>query len=77
MAAWRAALLFGLVLAAAAVAPAAAAAAADADDDYADEERAHLVVRKFVSGGDQPEGPTAVVGRNLTVTVELFNAGNA
>ncbi len=44
----------------------------DADDDYDDPEegtRAHLLVRK------SKDSSATVVGSNLTLTVELYNAG--
>jgi hypothetical protein len=74
MKAWKALLLFGLVLTAAAVRPAAADDEAEAsteaeDDDYADAERAHLIVRKWF------KEERAVQGRNLTVHLEVYNAG--
>jgi hypothetical protein len=41
------------------------------DDDYADAERAHLIVRKWF------KEEQAVQGRNITVHLEVYNAGNA
>ncbi|GBF98887.1 hypothetical protein Rsub_11525 [Raphidocelis subcapitata] len=71
MAQWKAILLFGLVLSAACLRPAAAEEAEDADDeDYAEAERAHLIVRKWF------KEERAVQGRNLTVHLELYNAGS-
>lgn len=71
MASWKAILLFGLVLSAG-LARAAEdnKAASEAEDDYADEERAHLLVRKWI------KDEVAVQGRNLTVHLEVYNAGN-
>lgn len=87
MARWKLVLLFGLVLTAslgrvaaddeaadpeADVEDAPAAAAEEAeDDDYAEADRAHLIVRKWF------KEEQAVQGRNLTVYIELYNAGNA
>jgi hypothetical protein len=75
MASWKALLLFGLVLTAASLRVEAAEEAADevSDDEYAETERAHLIVRKFF--GLKPE-ERAVQGRNLTVHIELTNAGS-
>ncbi|KIZ00592.1 translocon-associated protein subunit beta [Monoraphidium neglectum] len=84
MARWQLVLLFGLVLSAS-LHRVASEEAADADvdvedapasgeaedEDYADTERAHLIVRKWFKE-DQ-----AVQGRNLTVNLEVYNAGNA
>jgi len=73
MARWKAVLLFGLVLTAGLCRAAEEAEAADeAEDeqDYADEERAFLIVRKYV------KEELAVQGRNITVHVEAYNAGN-
>lgn len=39
------------------------------DDEYADVERAHLVVRKFVTDS------SVVQGRNVTVTIDIYNTG--
>ncbi|KAI8474182.1 MAG: translocon-associated protein beta [Monoraphidium minutum] len=77
-------LLFGLVLAASLQRVAAEEGAPDPeadvedapaeeaeDDDYADADRAHLIVRKWF------KEEQAVQGRNLTVYLEVFNAGNA
>ena len=72
MARWKAVFLFGLVLAAGLVrAEEAAADSSDAEDDedYNEPERAHLLVRKWFKEEE------AVQGRNLTVHLELFNAG--
>lgn len=49
----------------------AAGGAEDAEDDYAEIDRAFLVVRKYF------KDEYAVQGRNLTVHLELFNAGTA
>jgi translocon-associated protein subunit beta len=73
MKAWKALLLFGLVLTAAVVRgeeEAEASTEAEDDEDYADTERAHLIVRKWF------KEERAVQGRNLTVYLELYNAGN-
>lgn len=79
---WQLVLLFGLVLTAslhrvaaeedeAADPEADVEDATDADeDDYADTERAHLIVRKWF------KEERAVQGRNVTVYLEIFNAGN-
>ena len=39
------------------------------DDEYADEDKAHLIARKSVVGSD------TVVGGNTTVIIEVYNAG--
>lgn len=73
MAAWKAVLVFGLVLSAGLMqAHAADKAASEAEDadDYADEERAHLLVRKWI------KDETVVQGRNITIELEVHNAGN-
>jgi len=74
MAQWKALLLFGLVLTAASLRVVAAEDGEDADveDEYAGEERAHLVVRKWLNLKAEEH---VVQGRNLTVIVELHNAG--
>ena len=46
--------------------------ASDADE-YEDVSRAHLVVRKSVKGGDDLQ----VAGRNVTIVIDIFNAGSA
>ena len=74
MAPWKALLLFGLILSASLVVRAAdddASEDASDEEDYADSERAQLVVRQSIAE------EFGVVGRNLTVTVEVFNAGAA
>ena len=83
---WKLVLLFGLVCSAAVLRVTAEEEAADVeadaedaaapageaeDDDYADAERAHLIVRKWF------KEERAVQGRNLTVFLEVYNAGNA
>ena len=70
MAHLKVALLFGLVLTASLASAAKKADSEVSDDDYVDEERAHIVVRKFV------KEEHLVLGRNLTVQIELYNAGN-
>ena len=43
---------------------------ADEDtEDYADDDKAALIARKSITGSD------VLVGGNLTVTVEIYNAG--
>jgi hypothetical protein len=75
MATWKFLILFGLVLSSGLYKVYAdddaddGSEAEDDDDDYADAERAHLIVRKFI---DQDLG---VQGRNLTFTIEVYNAG--
>lgn len=76
---WRALLLLGLLataalhMAAGEEEPAAEEAAAEEaeDEDYAEAERAHLIVRKYF------KEELGVQGRNLTVHLELHNAGTA
>lgn len=52
----------------------------DEADEYEDMNRAHLVVRKSIVGGE-PNGDTGglllVAGRNVTIVVDIFNAGSA
>ena len=75
MATWKFLILFGLVLSTGLYKVYADEDAEDStdtedeDDDYADAERAHLIVRKVI---DQDLG---VQGRNLTFTIEVYNAG--
>lgn len=80
MANWKIVLLFGLVLTAslhrataAEEAEDASEAAEEAEDaeEYEAEERAHLIVRKWF------KDERAVQGRNITVYLEVFNAGNS
>jgi hypothetical protein len=49
-----------------------------ADDEYADGERAHLVVHKAVVAPLEPglHFPIVVQGRNLTVEITLYNSGS-
>lgn len=44
---------------------------------YADQDRAHLVIRKYLKNVISTAGqPNLVVqGRNVTVVVDIFNAG--
>ena len=71
MASWKALILFGLVLSAAVyrVASEEAAAEAEDDEDYQEAEKAHLIVRKYF------KEEMGVQGRNLTVHIEVYNAG--
>lgn len=77
MATWKFLILFGLILSSGLYKVYAEDDAEDStevedeDDDYADADRAHLVVRKTI---DQDLG---VQGRNLTFTIELHNAGTS
>lgn len=82
---WKLLLVFGLLLSTALYrvaadeeatdgeAPAAAEETTDAEDDedYQDADRAHLIVRKYF------KDELGVQGRNLTVHLEIFNAGQA
>jgi hypothetical protein len=82
---WKLLLIFGLLLSAsvvriaaeeeaAAAGEAAAAEADDADDideDYSEADKAHLIVRKYF------KDELGVQGRNLTVYLEIYNAGSA
>ena len=74
MAPWKALLLFGLIMSASLVVRGAeeeASEEASDEEDYADVERAQLVVRQSIAE------EFGVVGRNLTVTIEVFNAGSS
>lgn len=62
---WQGLFLTALLL----VASARAEEAAEEGDDYGGDERAHLIVRKYV------KEDVAVQGRNLTVHVDVYNAG--
>lgn len=64
--------LFGLLLTAGFARGEEEKKAEEAEDaeDYADEERAHLLVRKWI------KEESAVQGRNVTVHLEVMNAGN-
>jgi translocon-associated protein subunit beta len=42
----------------------------DIDDEYEDVVRAHLIVRKSV------ESDIAVAGRNITITLDIYNTGS-
>jgi hypothetical protein len=84
---WKLLLIFGLLLSASVVriaavdeAPAAGdAAAAEAsdeaddelDEDYNEADKAHLIVRKYF------KDELGVQGRNLTVYLQIYNAGSA
>lgn len=83
---WKLLLIFGLLLSASVVriaaedeAPAAGEAAAadasddaeDIDEDYSEADKAHLIVRKYF------KDELGVQGRNLTVYLEIYNAGSA
>jgi hypothetical protein len=78
MAPWKALLLLGLVACAAVAGVSASEEEAPSeggaveDDDYQEAERAFLVVRKYFQAGKDEWG---VQGRNLTVTIEVHNAG--
>jgi len=71
MAHWKALFLFGLVLSAAVCRVASEEAASEAEDeeDYAEAEKAHLIVRKYF------KDDMGVQGRNLTVYIDVYNAG--
>jgi hypothetical protein len=70
MAQWKALLLFGLVLSAAVLQVASEEAEEAADEeDYAEAEKAHLIVRKYF------KEEMGVQGRNLTVHIDVYNAG--
>jgi len=72
MAHWKALFLFGLVLSAAVCRVAAdegAASEAEDDEDYSEAEKAHLIVRKYF------KDEMGVQGRNLTVYIDVYNAG--
>lgn len=66
---WRSLLLLGLVLTAAVVRADEAAAEAEDEEDYQEAEKAHLIVRKYF------KDDMGVQGRNLTVHIEVYNAG--
>lgn len=82
---WKLLLIFGLLLSSAVYrvvadeeaaegeAAAATEEATDAEDDedYAEADRAHLIVRKYFTD------ELGVQGRNLTVYLEVYNAGAA
>jgi hypothetical protein len=83
---WKLLLIFGLLLSASVVriaaedeVPAAGDAAAaeasddadDIDEDYSEADKAHLIVRKYF------KDELGVQGRNLTVYLEIYNAGSA
>ncbi|KAF6263358.1 translocon-associated protein beta-domain-containing protein [Scenedesmus sp. NREL 46B-D3] len=83
---WKLLLIFGLLLSVSVVriaaeedAPAAGEAAAadasddaeDIDEDYSEADKAHLIVRKYF------KEELGVQGRNLTVYLEIYNAGSA
>jgi hypothetical protein len=72
MARWKSLLVFGLLACAVLVNAAEEKKAAEEadDDDYAEEERAHLVIRKWIKEAQ------VVQGRNLTIHLEVFNAGS-
>ncbi len=71
MRSWKAYLLFGLLLSAAVARVASEDAAAEAEDeeDYQEAEKAHLIVRKYF------KDDMGVQGRNLTVHIDVYNAG--
>jgi hypothetical protein len=70
MANWRFLLLAGLLLSAAVFVRAdEAAAEAEDEEDYQEAEKAHLIVRKYF------KEDMGVQGRNLTVHLEVYNAG--
>ena len=62
-----------------AVAFLAVARAADVDDagddEYEDVTRAHLVIRKSIKGGEGSD--LQVAGRNVTIVIDIHNAGTA
>jgi hypothetical protein len=84
---WKLLLIFGLLVSVSVVriaaeeeAPAAGEAAAaeassddaeDIDEDYSEADKAHLIVRKYF------KDELGVQGRNLTVYLEIYNAGSA
>jgi hypothetical protein len=84
---WKLLLIFGLLLSASVAriaaedeSPAAGEAAAgeassddaeDIDEDYSEADKAHLIVRKYF------KDELGVQGRNLTVYLEIYNAGSA
>lgn len=70
MANWRFLLLAGLLVSAAVfVKSDEAAAEAEDEEDYQEAEKAHLIVRKYF------KEDMGVQGRNLTVHLEVYNAG--
>eukprot|EP00775_Hariotina_reticulata_P011524 gene11524-11667_t len=80
MRAWKVCLIFGILLTASFVraqdeeatkADEAEASEAEDDEDYTEADRAHLIVRKYF------KDELGVQGRNLTVYLELYNAGTA
>lgn len=80
MRSWKALLIFGLVLSSAVLRIASEEAAepaeeateeAEDDEDYSEADRAHLIVRKYF------KDELGVQGRNLTVYLEIYNAGSA
>eukprot|EP00879_Flechtneria_rotunda_P000975 GHRR01001108.1.p1 GENE.GHRR01001108.1~~GHRR01001108.1.p1 ORF type:complete len:233 (+),score=63.54 GHRR01001108.1:429-1127(+) len=76
---WKLLLIFGLIASSAVLrsaaddAPEAEAEAGEAEDDedYQEADRAHLLVRKYF------KEELGVQGRNLTVYIEIYNAGTA
>lgn len=69
MASWKALFLFGLVLSAAVCRVASEDAEAEDEEDYSEAEKAHLIVRKYF------KEDMGVQGRNLTVHLDVYNAG--
>jgi Translocon-associated protein beta (TRAPB) len=75
MKSWKVILLFGLLCTLTVHRAFAEEEAEDAegeaedDEDYADADRAHLIVRKYF------EDQFGVQGRNLTVYIDIYNAG--
>lgn len=69
MASWKALFLFGLVLSAAVYRVASEDAEAEDEEDYSEAEKAHLIVRKYF------KEEMGVQGRNLTVHIDVYNAG--
>jgi hypothetical protein len=67
MASWKALFLFGLVLSVAVCR--VASEDAEDDEDYSEAEKAHLIVRKYF------KEDMGVQGRNLTVHIDVYNAG--
>ena len=45
------------------------------EDEYEDVSRAHLVLRKSIKGGEGSD--LQVAGRNVTIVLDIFNAGSA
>lgn len=62
-------LLFGLLFVAALVVAPSFCRAAEEAEDYADEDKAALIARKSITGSN------VLVGGNLTVTIDIYNAG--